>query len=101
MFAIMYEPVKRIGRGIVDGGVTHAVNTDRIEDIYFFGDMARVCLVSGERFNVTRSQAIAILDMFDKWRGGASKAIAEMEDTGRSYEEAKNDAANLKVDSAG
>lgn len=70
-------------------------------DIYFLGDMARVCLVSGAQFNVTRSQAIAILDVLDKWRGGASKAIAETEDEGRSYESARSDVANLKGGGAG
>lgn len=101
MFAIMYEPERRVNRGCVDGGVTHAVNIDRIEDIYFFGDVTCVRLVSGAQFSVTRSQAIDILDVLDKWRGGASKAIAEMEDTGRSYESARSDIAILKGGDAG
>lgn len=96
MFAIMYEPERRLGGGRVDGGVTHAVNTDRIEDIYFLGDMARVCLVSGAQVNVTRGEAISLLDSFDKWSKGVSEEIAYMEDEGRSYEKAKNDASNLK-----
>jgi hypothetical protein len=95
MFAVMYEP-ERMNRGLVEGGVTHAVNVDRIEDIYFWGDMARVCLVSGAQFNVTRADAIAILDVLDNCRGGASKAIAETEDAGRSHESAMSDVANLK-----
>lgn len=101
MFAIMYEPERRVNRGCVDGGVTHAVNIDRIEDIYFWGDMACVCLVSGAKFNVTRSQAIDILDMIGKWSSGASNEVAEVEDDGRRYEKAKNDVANLKGGDAG
>lgn len=93
MFAVMYEPIIRKSEYLVDGGMTHAVNVDHIEDICFFGDMARVCLVSGTRFNVTRSDAIAILNVLDNCRG-ASKAIAETEDAGRNYEKAKNDVAN-------
>lgn len=100
MFAVMYEP-ERMNRGLVDGGVTHAVNVDRIEDIYFWGDMARVCLVSGAQFNVTRADAIAILDVLDSCRGGSSKAIAETEDAGRSHESAMSDVANLKGGDAG
>lgn len=95
MFAVMYEP-ERMNRGSVDGGVTHAVNVDRIEDIYFWGDMACVCLVSGAQFYVTRADAIAILDVLDNCRGGASKAIAETEDAGRRHESAMSDVANLK-----
>lgn len=93
MFVVVYEP-RCLNGGLIDGGVTHAVNIDRIEDIYFFGEMARVCLVSGKKFNVTRSQAISILDVLDKWVHGASKEIAKMEDTGRSYERAINGVAN-------
>ena len=100
MFAIMYEPVTRKNEYLVDGGVTHAVNINRIEDIYFFGDMACVCLVSGAQVNVTRSEAISLLDSFDKWGKGVSEEIAYMEDEGRSYEKAKNDASNLKGGSA-
>ena len=101
MFAIMYEPVARQNKYLVDGGVTHAVNISRVEDIYFFGDMARVCLVSGAQFNVTRREAIALLDLLDEWSKGASEEIAYMENAGRSYEKAKNDVANLKGDDAG
>lgn len=90
-----------MNRGLVEGGVTHAVNVDSIEDIYFWGDMARVCLVSGAQFNVTRADAIAILDVLDSCRGGASKAIAETEAAGRSHESAMSDVANLKGGDAG
>lgn len=100
MFAVMYEP-KRMTRGLVEGGVTHAVNVDHIEDIYFWGDMASVCLVSGAQFNVTRSHAIAILDVLDNCRVGASKAIAETEDAGRIHESEMSDVANLKGGDAG
>lgn len=101
MFAIIYEPTIRKSEYIVDGGITHAVNVDHIEDIYFWGDMARVCLVSGAQFTVTRSDAIAILNVLDNCSGSASKAIAETEDAGRSYEKAKSDVANLKGGDAG
>ena len=101
MFAIIYEPVRSICSDLIEGGVTHAVNTDHIEDIYFWGDAARICLVSGEHFDVTRPQAISILNVLDKWRGGVSNAIAEMEDEGRGYEKAKTEAANLKGGCAG
>lgn len=70
MFAIMHEPERLLGGGRVDGGVTHAVNTDHVEDIYFFGDMARVCLVSGTQFNVTRHEASFLLDALDNLKGG-------------------------------
>lgn len=93
MYAITYEPVRRLNSSTVEGGITHAVDVGRIEDIRFWGDMARICLVSGAQFNVTRSQAISILDVLDKWRGGASKAIAEMEDAGRGIETARNGVA--------
>nr|DAH96722.1 MAG TPA: hypothetical protein [Caudoviricetes sp.] len=101
MFAIMYEPETHKNEYFGEGGVTHAVNTNRIEDIYFMGDMACVCLVSGAKLNVTRSQAIGILDILGNWRGGASNEVAGMEDDGRRYEKAKNDAANLKGGDAG
>lgn len=91
MFAITYEPVRRLNSSLVEGGVTHAVNTDRIEDIYFFGDMARICLVSGTQFNVTRREAFHLLDALRKCGCNASKAVAYMEDAGRSYESAKRD----------
>lgn len=91
MFTFMYEPVRSLGSCIAEGGVVHAVNTNRIEDIYFWGDMASVCLVSGERFNVTRHDAILLLDSLDKWGEAASKEIARMEEAGRSYESAKRD----------
>ena len=91
MFAFMYEPVRSLGSCITEGGVVHAVNTDRIEDIYFFGDMACVCLVSGEKFNVTRCDAITLLDLLDREGEGASKEIAYMEEAGGSYESAKRD----------
>ena len=70
MFAIMHEPERRLSGGRVDGGVTHAVNTDCIEDIYFFGNMARVCLVSGAQFDVTRREATFLLDALDNLKGG-------------------------------
>lgn len=91
MYTIMYEPVRSLGSCITEGGVVHAVNIHHIEDIYFWGDMASVCLVSGERFNVTRDEAIRILDSLDKWGEGASKEIAYTEDAGRRYESAKRD----------
>ena len=100
MFTFMYEPMRSLGSCITEGGVVHAVNIHRIEDIYFWGDMASVCLVSGERFNVTRHDAILLLDSLDKWGEGASKEITRMEEAGGSYEKAKNDAANLKGGSA-
>lgn len=101
MLAITHEPIIRKSEYLVDGGITHAVNVDHIEDIYLFGGMARVCLVPGAQFNVTGSDAIAILNVLDNCRGGASKAIAETEDAGGNYEKAKNDAANLKGCDAG
>lgn len=101
MFAIVYGPIIRKSEYLVDGGVTHAVNVDNIEDIYFWGDMARVCLASGTQFNVTRSDAIAILNVIGNCRGDASKLIAETEDAGRSYEKAKNDVAKLKCGDVG
>lgn len=101
MFAIMYEPMARKSEYIVNGGITHAINIHRIEDIYFWGDMARVCLVSGTQFNVTRHQAILLLDTLDTWSDGASNAVAEMEDAGRSYERPNNDVANSKGGDAG
>ena len=67
----------------------------------FFGDMARVCLVSGAQFKVTRSDAIVILNVLDNRSGRASKVIAETEDAGRNYEKAKSDVANLKGGDAG
>ena len=70
MFAIMHEPERRLGDGCVEGGVTHAVNTACIEDICFFGDMACVCLVSGEQFNVTRREATFLLDALGNLKGG-------------------------------
>lgn len=91
MFTFMYEPVRSLGNCITEGGVVHAVNTNRIEDIYFWGNMASVCLVSGAKFNVTRQEAILLLDSLDRWGEGASKEIACMEDTGRKYESAKRD----------
>lgn len=91
MFTFMYEPVRSLGSCITEGGVVHAVNINRIEDIYFWGDMASVCLVSGERFNVTRHDAILLLDSLDKWGEGASKEIAYTEDAGMRYESAKRD----------
>lgn len=100
MFTFMYEPMTRQNEYIVNGGITHAVNIHRIEDIQFWGDMARVCLDSGAQFNVTRDEALSLLDSLDKWRGGASKDIAEMEEAGMIYEKARNDAANLKGGSA-
>lgn len=101
MFTFVYEPMTRKSEYLVDGGITHAVNTNRIEEIYFWGDMARVCLVSGTQFNVTRHEAILLLDSLDKWGEGASKEIAYTEDAGRSYEKSKNDVANLKGGDAG
>lgn len=101
MFAIMYEPVTRQSEYFVGGGITHAVNINRIEDIYFWGDMARVCLVSGAQVNVTRHEAISLLDFLDKSGKGASEEIACMEEAGRSYEKAKKDAANLEGGDAG
>lgn len=94
MYTFMYEPMRSLGSFITDGGVVHAVNTNRIEDIYFLGDMASVGLVSGARFNVTRHDAILLLDSLDKWGEGASKEIARMEEAGRSYESAKRDEKN-------
>ena len=91
MFTFMYEPVRGLGNCITEGGVVHAVNTNRIEDIYFWGDMASVCLVSGAKFNVTRQEAILLLDSLDKWGEGASKEISRMENAGMSYESAKRD----------
>lgn len=101
MFAIMYEPVRSMGSCITEGGLAHAVNTSYIEDIFFYGDRAKVVLVSGDKFDTTRHEATFLLDELDKWGGDASKAIAEMEDAGRSYEKAKNDVANLKGGDAG
>lgn len=102
----MYEPVRHLNSCLVEGGVTHAVNTDHIEDIYFFGDMACIRLVSGEQFNVTRHEACLLLGSFNKYgekvsEERVSKDIASMEDMGRSYEKSKNDAANLKGGGAG
>ena len=91
MFTFMYEPERSLGNCITDGGVVHAVNTNRIEDICFWGDMASVCLVSGERLNVTRQDATLLLDSLDKWGEGASKEIAYTKDAGMSYERAKRD----------
>lgn len=91
MFTFMYEPKRSLGNCITDGGVVHAVNTNRIEDIYFWGDMASVCLVSGAKFNVTRQEAILLLDSLDRWGEGASKEISRMENAGMSYESAKRD----------
>ena len=101
MFAIMYEPMTRQSKYLVDGGITHAVNINRIEDIYFFENMTRVCLVSGTQFNITRREAIALLNSLDEYSKGASEEIAYMENAGMSYEKAKNDVANLKGDDAG
>lgn len=91
MFTFMYEPMRSLGNCITEGGVVHAVNTSRIEDICFWGNTASVCLVSGERFNVTRNDAIILLDSLDKWGEGASKEIVRMEEAGGSYESAKRD----------
>ena len=91
MFTFMYEPVRSLGSCIADGGVVHAVNTNRIEDIYFWGDMASVCLVSGERFDVTRHDAILLLDSLGKWGEGASKEISRLEEAGWSYESTKRE----------
>lgn len=94
MFLITYEPITRQNKYITDGGVTHAVNTDRIEDIYFWGDMACVCLVSGARFNVVRQEALELLDNICRYDGeGASEMVAKMEDAGSRYEMARNDVA--------
>jgi hypothetical protein len=91
MYTFMYEPMTRQNEYIVNGGITHAVNTSRIEDIQFWGDMASVCLVSGAKFNVTRDEAILLLDSLDRCGEGASKEIAYMEDAGMRYESAKRD----------
>lgn len=91
MYTFMYEPMTRQNEYIVNGGIVHAVNTNRIEDVQFWGDMARVCLVSGTQFNVTRHEAILLLDSLDRWGEGASKEIAYMEDAGMRYESAKRD----------
>lgn len=101
MFTFMYEPMRSLGSYITEGGVAHAVNTDYIEDISFYGDMANVLLVSGDKFDTTRQEALSILDALHKWSKGASNEVAEMEDAGRSYEKAKNDVANLKGGDAG
>lgn len=93
MFVIMYEPMTRLNKYLVDGGITHAVNANRIEDIYFCGDMAHICLFSGKQLNVARRDALFLLDKLDKWRGGASKSVAEIEDSGRRYEKARSDVA--------
>lgn len=89
MFTFMYEPVRSLGNCTTEGGVVHAVNTDRIEDIYFWGDMASVCLVSGERFNVTRYDAILLLDSLGKWGESASMEISRLEEAGWSYEKSE------------
>lgn len=99
--AIMYEPVRSTGSGLVEGGVTHAVNTDHIEDIQIWGDMARICLVSGAQLDVTRHEACLLLNALDECGEGASREITRAEDAGRSYEKAKSDAANLKGGGAG
>jgi hypothetical protein len=91
MYTFMYEPMTRQNEYIVNGGIIHAVNTSRIEDVQFWGDMARVCLVSGAKFNVTRDEAILLLDSLDRWHEGASKELAYMEDAVMKYESAKRD----------
>lgn len=65
MFAILHEPERHLSSGYVEGGVTHAVNTDNIVDIYLFGDTARVCLVTGDKFNVPRREATFLLEALD------------------------------------
>ena len=91
MYTFMYEPMTRQNEYIVNGGITHAVNTSRIEDVQFWGDMARVCLASGAQFNVTRHEAILLLDSLDRWGEGASNEIVHMEDAGMKYESAKRE----------
>lgn len=94
MFLITYEPITRQNKYLIEGGITHAVNTDRIEDIYFYGDMARVCLVSGAQLNVIRQEAVELLDNICRYDGeGASEMVAKMEDAGQRYEMAKGDVA--------
>lgn len=86
MFIITYEPERSLGSCIKEGGVAHAVNTDYIEDIFFYGDMANIVLASGDKFGTTRQEALSILDALQKWRSSASKEVAELEGAGRSYE---------------
>lgn len=89
MYTFMYEPMRSCGNCITEGGVVHAVNTTRIEDIYFWGNMASVCLASGERFNVTRYDAILLLDSLDRWGEGASMEVSRLEEAGQRYESAR------------
>lgn len=53
--------------------------------------MARVRLVSGAQFDVTRHDAILLLDSLDRWGEGASREISRVENAGMGYESAKRD----------
>lgn len=93
--------MRSLGSRITGSGVTHAVNTDYIEDIFLYGDRAKAVPVSGDKFDTTRQEALSISDALRKWSDGASNEVAEMEDAGRSHGKAENDVANLKGGGAG